>query len=432
MGYFVRIFYLLIVFSSISAYCFSINLPDVIVNTTYTDQIKTVQLHPVGNSLSAPVITLKSDQYLKFSFDFLTTEAKDFRYTIFHCDRNWKLSSIPQQEYLDSFSDFPIDDYAFSINTKVKYINYMLTLPNNDIPIKLSGNYVLVVFDRNNPDEPLITRRFYVVEQIVGIDARIRKAFQDEGRGENQEIRFRIEHGNFQIKNPRTDIKVVVTQNERPDHAIEDLKPLFTKEGLLDYDYDMGNTFPGANEFRFFEFRTINFPGTKVADISFHQSLYHITLEPDGLRAQKRYVFYNDINGRYRIEGYRMQDPDVEADYMFVHFTLKMDQVLSGGGVYVFGALSNWQCSKSNEMIWNMERGQYELSMLLKQGYYNYAYAWKDFSNNIPKMEALEGNHSVTENDYALFVYHGRNTDRYDRLIGYATFNSLANRVLKN
>jgi len=154
-----------------------------------------------------------------------------------------------------------------------------------------------------------------------------------------------------------------------------------------------------------------------------------MTLKTDYLRVQERYSFEREIDGLYRIEMYKSDYPEIEADYMFVHFTLKMDQVLSGGGVYVFGELSNWECNKMNEMKWNMDEHQYELSLLLKQGFYNYCYAWKDFSKNKISISALEGSHAETENDYQIFVYYGKNTDRYDRLIGFNQFNSLVNRT---
>ena len=109
-----------------------------------------------------------------------------------------------------------------------------------------------------------------------------------------------------------------------------------------------------------------------------------------------------------------------------------MDQVLSGGGVYVFGALCNWQCNKLNEMKWNMDEKQYELALLLKQGYYNYCYAWKDFTDNKVKINALEGSHFETENDYYIYVYYGKISDRYDRLIGYQKFNSLKDHSFLN
>jgi hypothetical protein len=412
----------------------SINLPEVLTNSIFTDNIRTVQLCGDDGSLSNPVIFLKSEQILHFSFDDLSNEVKNYYYTIYHCDRNWKLSKISQEEYLESFTDFPLNDYAFSKNTKVRYINYSLILPNKEVPIKYSGNYILVIFDKDNPDEPLIIQRFFVVEPTVKIDARIKRGTFDQSSrsGELQEIDFQIHHENLPVKNPHTDIKVTITQNNRTDNLLTGLDPIFSDDKILEYDYNLENNFSGDNEYRSFEIRGINFPGKNVADISFNPPFYHMTLEPDKLRTQNQYFYDRDINGLYRIEMYKSDYPEIEADYIFVHFTLKMDQVLSGGGVYVFGALTNWQCNKLNEMKWNMDEKQYELTLLLKQGYYNYCYAWRDFTNNKIKLNALEGSHYETENDYFIYVYYGKISDRYDRLVGYQKFNSLKDRSTLN
>ena len=418
------LFFLLL--NSITGY--SVNLPEVLTNTIYTDQIKTVQMYREGMSLTNPVISLNSEEKFQFTFDDLSNELRNYYYTIYHCDRNWKLSRIPQEEYLSNFLDFPLTDYAYSQNTKVKYINYLLTLPNEDVSIMYSGNYALVIFDKDNPDEPLITWRFYVVEQRINIDARIKRATFEKDGIQSQEVDLKIYHDNFQVNNPMTDLKVVVTQNNRIDNLITNLSPNFTGEGVYEYDFNSQIYFPGDNEYRYFEFRGNNFPGEGVTDIGYYPPLYHVTLNPATPRILKDYTFVREINGLYRIEMYNSDYPETQADYMMVHFTLELDQVLSGGGVYVFGALSNWECNKLNEMHYDLDKKQYELTMLLKQGYYNYCYAWKDFGDNKIKIYSLEGSHYQTENDYYIYVYYGMRTDRYDRLIGYKKFNSMKDR----
>ncbi|MBN2805902.1 MAG: DUF5103 domain-containing protein [Prolixibacteraceae bacterium] len=418
-----------IVFILGSAPGMALDLPHVLNNTVYDDHIKTVEMYRAGWKLSNPIIRLNSEEQLVFSFDDLSNVRRNYYYTIYHCDRQWRISKLSQQEYLDSFTDFPLIDSEYSVNTTVGYINYLLKLPNNDVPIIYSGNYALVIFDRDEPDVPLITWRFYVVEPRVTIDARIRRATFDPLNGENQEIDFRINHGSFSIQDPISDIQVMVKQNRRTDNALTSLKPMYFGNGVLEYDYDVENTFPGGNEFRFFEIRGIKYPGEGVENIEYHDPLYHATLIPGVLRTRSPYSFYKEMNGNFFIEAYQKSYPDVEADYQFVHFTLKMDYPLPGGGVYVFGQLSNWQCTAMNRMTWNFDTNCYELTMLLKQGYYNYQYAYKDDEEQLVKPENLEGSHFQTENDYQLFVYYGRITDRYDRLIGYQQFNSLLHRM---
>lgn len=423
------IYLLFIFFLTLAKSVAAVELPNVITNTIYTDNIKTVEMYRDGWKLSNPVMVLNSNDQLVFNFDDLNDERKNYYYTIYHCDRDWRISKLPQQDYLDSFVDFPITDSEYSINTNVRYVNYLLKLPNDDVPIVYSGNYALVIFDKDDPDQPVITWQFYVVEAQVNIDARIRRATYDPTNGENQEIDFRINCGNFNIQDPVSDLKVVLTQNNRSDNAITNLKPQFIGNGILEYDYNLENTFAGVNEFRFFEIRGIKFPGEGVESIGFYDPLYHATLFAGELRTQKRYSFYKEMNGNFLIEAYNRNYPEIESDYMFVHFTLPMANPLLGGGVYVFGKLSNWQCDRTNKMIWNFEKNQYELTLLLKQGYYNYLYAYQDDNQQVVKCENLEGSHFESENDYHIYVYYGKITDRYDRLIGYQKFNSLNNRT---
>jgi hypothetical protein len=101
-----------------------------------------------------------------------------------------------------------------------------------------------------------------------------------------------------------------------------------------------------------------------------------------------------------------------------------MPQPLLGGGIYVFGKLSNWKCTEPFKMSYNMEQKRYEHSLVLKQGSYSFQYAYKDDYSGKIKTYNIEGSHSETENDYQIFVYYGEISDRYDRLIGYNRFNS--------
>lgn len=407
----------------------AIELPRTIKNTIYSDNIKTVEMYRSGWKLSNPIINLNSEDQLVLSFDDLVDEGKNYYYTIFHCDRNWQQSKIGQEEYLDSFTDFPINDYEFSINTTVRYVNYRVTIPNDDVPIILSGNYAMVVFDKDYPDQPLITWRFYVVEPKASIYARIRRATHDPINGTNQEVDFIIDHGGINVNDAITDIQAIVTQNNRDDNAIRNLKPLFMSKNRLEYDYSMENVFKGGNEFRYFEIRGIKHPGEGVEEINLYPPIYHATLFAHRIRRPHPYTYYQDMNGGNLIEAYNVQYSDVEADYQLVHFTLPMSNPPLGGKVYVLGKLSNWDCNKTNEMSWNMDRNQYELTLLLKQGYYNFIYAYKDEDRSVYQPENLEGSYHQTENDYQIYVYYGRITDRYDRLIGYQKFNSLTNRT---
>jgi hypothetical protein len=131
------------------------------------------------------------------------------------------------------------------------------------------------------------------------------------------------------------------------------------------------------------------------------------------------------MNGNFVVESQdRVTDYDTECDYVFVHFLLPMPSQLIGGSVNVFGAITGWNANQSNQMKWNFELAGYELTMLLKQGYYNYQYAYIPDGAQKADLVNLEGTHFLTENDYQIFAYYRDQGGRYDRLVGFTNLNS--------
>ncbi len=257
------------------------------------------------------------------------------------------------------------------------------------------------------------------------MEGTVRRATMDAFKGENQEVDFTVFHDNLRIENPREEVRVVIMQNNRWDNAIRNLKPLFIQPGRLVYDYAQENVFRAGNEFRYFDIRNYRTNGEGVASTTFHRPYYHVTLHPSDIRANKRYFQYREMNGRYVVESQeRVNDYDLECDYQFVHFSLPLEAPLMGGTINVFGELSNWNANKSNEMTWNFETSRYELTLLLKQGYYNYIYVYVPEGSATADHTNLEGSFWETENSYQLFVYHRAISDRYDRLIGYTKLGS--------
>ncbi|MBW8326193.1 MAG: DUF5103 domain-containing protein [Prolixibacteraceae bacterium] len=394
-------------------------------NSVYKEEIKSVQLFRDGNELSNPIIELGSDVQLVLKFDDLAEDVKNYSYTLIHCDASWSESYIRQSEYLTGFPDNPVADYAMSFNTTVKFVNYQLRIPNEDCTPKFSGNYALVVFEDNNRENLILIQRFYVVEPLVRIEGLVKKATFDSFNGENQEVDFKIYHEKLRLLNPRDDIKVVLMQNRRWDNAIRDLKPSFIRENVLEYDYEKANVFPGGNEFRYFDIRTKRYNGENVGEIKFFRPYYHVTLLPDALRSNKKYFTYKEMNGNFSIESQdRVTDFDTECDYVFVHFALPLPSELPGGSVNVFGALTGWNANQTNQMKWNFESAQYEATLMLKQGYYNYQYVYVADGAKKADSVNLEGTHFNTENEYQIFAYYRDQAGRYDRLVGFITLNS--------
>ena len=74
----------------------------------------------------------------------------------------------------------------------------------------------------------------------------------------------------------------------------------------------------------------------------------------------------------------RPSNPNNEADYSYVYFSLASDRKISDGEIYVYGGFNNYKISDLNRMYFNPSLGIYEGIILLKQGFYNYKYVIRE------------------------------------------------------
>jgi len=225
-------------------------------NTVFREEIKSVQMFREGFELSNPEYVLGGEAKLIFKFDDLSEEAKNYSYTVIHCDANWNESYIHQGEYLNGMTEFQLTDYAISNNTTVRYVNYMIQIPNEECNPTLSGNYALLVFEDNDKSNLVLIYRFYIVEPLVRIESLVKKATFDAVNGTYQEVDFKVINDNLRLTNPTEEIKVVLMQNRRWYNSIRNLKPGHIRDNVLEYDFNKENVFYGGNEFRFFDIRT--------------------------------------------------------------------------------------------------------------------------------------------------------------------------------
>ncbi len=405
-----------------------INFTSPVEEGVFRKSIASVMIHREGWRLSYPIIELNGDTRLEIRFDDLTNIVNNYSYKVIHCDHNWIPSLLNEYEYIDGLLQNQILQYSLSFNTYINYVHFKLTIPNEDINFKLSGNYALLVYEDFDEDRIAFIKRFVITETKAEVRSVVKRPMLNIHRNTGQETDFSIIHGNYPINDPFSEIHVKILQNGRWDNAIEDLKPLFTKDGILDYDYDMENIFNGGSEFRWFDIKSMRYQSPYIRNVIFKDGNFHAYLFPDEYRAGKQYFFEDDLNGKYYIEVQEQPNSDTDADYVYVYFSIPFDAPFIHGRLFVMGALTNWVFNQSNEMKYNFETKSYELVLLLKQGYYNYQYAFIPDNQKTADLSHTEGNHYETENDYIILVYHRPQNSRYDRIIGYQIFNSIHNR----
>jgi hypothetical protein len=398
-------------------------------NHIFDDKIKTVQLYKEGWNLSYPVIKLNSPDKLALHFDLLEDQSETYNYTFLHCDKDWNKSDIFTGNYLTGYTENTIEECVASFNTTVKYYHYKVSFPNEKVSLTLSGNYILVIYPRDKPEEPAITQRFIITEDAVRTDVTVHRPQMAEDKNSSQQVDFTVNYTGMKINDPSRNVYATILQNGRWDNAKKNLKPeIFGNNELKYISLSNKNIFQGGNEYRNFDIKSIRHQTEFVKKIDYVIPCYNIYLYPSDNREFKPYFYWKDFNGKYFIAIQEGQKPETDADYAYVYFTLPSKQIISGGKIYVSGALNNWSFDKNNVMAYNSERGEYECTMLLKQGWYNYEYVFLKDSGTDGTASLFEGSHYETENDYLILIYYRNPLDRYDRVIGTFTANTL-NRI---
>jgi hypothetical protein len=387
-------------------------------NEVFSDLIHTVKVRSTTWEFSFPVIELGSEQHLELIFDELSADQHTFGYTMVHCDANWNESDLQKQEYLSGLGEGTIRESDPSYNTTYDYTHYRLEFPEEDCIPVLSGNYTLVVYEADNPDKVILTHRFYVVEKAVQLTGHVQQAPSGEFRETSQQVVFSMDYSGLQVQDPLRDFTVVIRQNGRDNYSIRNLKPSSIANGKIEFDSHDEGIFSAGNEFRTLDIKSMKYQTENIAAIDFQNPYYHVYLKPDKSRDGNPYFSKVDLNGQYFINQEKARNKHIEADYIFVHFTLAEPYPLPED-VYITGELTGWAASASGKMKYNDDKGYYECTLLLKQGLYDYGYCSVDKKTGQANEEVFEGSYYETGNDYEIYVYFHDSRSQYDRLIGY-------------
>ncbi len=395
----------------------------------YNTLVKSIEVYKTGNPLNTPVISLLNKETIDVHFDILGSNIHDFRYELILCDRNWNKSSLHISEYLQQFGTQNFEWIDFSVNTNTEYIHYSARFPNENLKFRFSGNYILQVID-NETDEILFQKRIIVIEQLLKMEASIQRSDQVQFLDEYQELLVTLFPLGFNIRNPFSDISVQILQNHRWDNIVIAQKPSHITGDEIRYWQGSDLLFFGNSEFNQFNFKSWVYPGGVVHTIEYDHLArrYNIILYPNENRSYKTYSKTGDLNGGFTISHDFVEQANTFADYANVIFTYKEQKSLyNNNDIHVIGDFSMWQPSDAYKMKYNEKLQQYESSILLKQGYYDYILAEFDPKTEQFNSAEIEGSFYQTENDYEIFVYFYDQMYGYDQVIAYKKLNSVKN-----
>jgi len=411
----VKIKYVLIIFL-----CSTTLFSQVETEKAPPDYIKTIAFK--GNTPESQLPVLRLGEYLKLEFDALNGDEEDYYYVIEHFNYDWTPSVLTKSEYLEGFDNQRILTYDNSFNTLQIYSNYKLIIPNKRIRrIKVSGNYMIKIYD--DYGDLIFSRKFMVYEEKANVGVTIKRSRDVKTIQEKQSVDIIISSIRDQFVNPKQTVKTVIVQNNNLNTAISGLKPMYTLGYELIYRYSTESSFWAGNEFLWFENKDVRASNTSIQYIDL-KDLYHNYLYTDGIRYNQPYTYNPDINGNFLVTVLEANDPSIEADYVWVFFSLATSELSKGQEIHVYGNFNNYTIDNSTKMTFNNNDFVYQNKMKLKQGFYNYKYVVVNADGSINE-GAISGNFYQTENNYKVLVYYRNLGARYDKLIGIGEASSI-------
>jgi len=397
--------------------CTSVALAQVQEEVNPPENIKTINFRgPTEDQF--PVVQL--GETITLEFDDLLANEQDYYYKIAHFDYDWTPSQLLKSQFLDGVDNQRIIDYENSYTTLQPYSNYRLTIPNENVRLKVSGNYALEIY--NSYGNLQFSRRFVVYQDRVVVRGLIKRSRDFNYLNEKQVVQFTINTARFPVINPKQEIKVAILQNHFWPTALFNIKPQFTIGTELVYKYDQETSFFGGNEYLNFDTKDLRSPTFAISRVEFGP-VYNHYLFTNEYRFDKPYTYFPDINGDFVIRTMQGDDVSREAEYSRVHFSLPYSNVIGLDQVYVTGKFNNYALTDENRMTFNEETGKFEVSLLMKQGFYNYKHVVERGDGTV-EPNLVSGNFHFTENNYLILVYYRNFGDMYDSIIGIGSTNS--------
>lgn len=383
----------------------------------FGQDIRSIQLFNPKTNDETPVIGFNDQLILRF--DDLSNSSTVYRYTIQHFDRNWQDDGLFFTEIANGSLNGLLDQFQYSFNTLQPYTNYTLTFPNDKIQPKISGNFELIVY-KDSPSKPLFTKRFSIVEDGANVGLNISRTSDAKNPTINQRVEAQVVGNNSALLQNVNSTTLTVVQNNNWNVAVYDQKPSSTLGNKLLFQ-QLNLSFPGNNEFYYFDTKNMNQPFDMVAGAETIAGINYSYLFPVWA-FPLNYQFQPDVNGAFYFRRNDLgieRSADKEADYSWVSFSLESEK--TDKEIYVLGGFNDFKASKENLMIYDDKSQRFIAKIYLKQGFYNYILATKNLDGSLNFGE-INGNFWQTENLYQAYLYYkpfGRN---YDGLLGYGEF----------
>jgi hypothetical protein len=397
--------------------------------TGLVGDIHTVKLYRPGDQTSFPMIGLKTAETLELHFDDFDADVKNYYYAYQLCNADWTPSILNPFEYTQGFRNVRITNYRSSSMTTSRYTHYQAAVPDRNCMPTRSGNYLLKVFINGDTSQLAFSKRFVVTDNKAIVAVQVQQPYNARYFRTHQKLNIAITPDERQVRlmGPQ-DLKVVVLQNNNWATSMQFNRPTIYRGNYYEYSDESLTGIPAGMEWRWADIRSLRLMSDRVESINTRRDTTQVYMRADAPRNGQMRVYYRDLNGASSIESMEGLNPFWQTEYGAVHFTFVPPggKAFEGRDVYVFGELTNYAQEGDGLMTFNSDKGVYEATLHLKQGYYNYQYMTLPHGKGgYPDFEVTEGNNWATENSYMVLVYYRPFGAQADELIGASRVSSL-------
>ena len=293
----------------------------------FDERVKSLQVRLDGDNFAAPVVVLGTPDRIVINFDILAEDRDYLRYSLTHCNAFWQPSGAGRQRisrWLQRRHNrrLPLLQRHNSTLCQLHTIN-----PERaSAPRQISGNYLLKVYNEDDPDAILLQCRFMISEETAPIALSASAQTDIDYNKSHQQLSIIVDSERAHVEDPFNDLIVIASQNGRLDSETAFRQPLRMQGKRSVYEHQPQLIFDAGNEYRRLEAVSDSYPGMAVERIEYFAPYYHYVLYPDAPRSADEYAYDQTQHGRYFIRNYASDDSDIEADYGVVHFTLDMPE----------------------------------------------------------------------------------------------------------
>lgn len=376
--------------------------------------IKSIQLYKSGNQRNAPIIELKSGETLSLEFDYLETDARQFKVQISHRTPAWKESILTRNFYQQGFFEDQISDYYMSRSQHPAYQHYTYEFPNDDIQLKVSGNYLLSISDYES-GRTLFSLPFFVYEN----EGQLQTSIQNIPAPPKSIRRYHQLFGEYFypdfVSMPKFDLSFYFVQNEFWGRY-KKAGVVHSQQKRMDFHVTRDEAFIADYGFKFLDLTELSQDGINIRDYQPGHQPPHIILRRDIQDLSPS----TDANRTTR-HGFPIDDREARYANVFFYLETAID-IRSRDEIYVTGDFNNWMINEQNRLTYDPDENAWVGNALIKQGQYSYKYVI--VRNGTIQDMLLDNSYSLSRQKYFGLVYYEDQDMNYQRLLQIQSFQS--------